>query len=132
LLPYKGGFKNINGTYVAYKKMCNMKKWLMLFFTLFLVVGCRRDYVPSVSDKAKEDLARSIDCSRAEEDIKTLEQEKAEASEQLKAGVKMFVPAAAARAMLHGDYRDRASVAIGEYNQAIDDKIMQIKQKCGI
>jgi hypothetical protein len=44
----------------------------------------------------------------------------------------MFVPAAAARAILHGDYMERGEVATGEYNQAIDDKIQQIKQECGL
>lgn len=109
-----------------------MMRFLLVISIVFLIAGCRREYEPSISDQAKEDLTKAINCSTAEQDIKTLEQEKAEASEQLKAGVKMFVPASAARAILHGDYRDRASVAIGEYNQEIDIKIKQIKDKCGI
>jgi len=108
-----------------------MIKWLLLVSVLVFALGCR-SYTPTISNQDEYDLAKPIECSRAEEDIKTLEQEKVEASEQLKAGVKMFVPAAAARAILHGDYYNRASVATGEYNQAIDNKIGQIKQECGI
>jgi len=107
-----------------------MIKWLLLVSIFTFTAGCR-GYTPPISDQAKYDLAKPIDCSRAEEDISTLEQEKAEASEQIKAGVKMFVPAAAARAVLHGDYKERASVATGEYKQAIEDKIAQIKKECG-
>ncbi len=106
-----------------------MRKWLLLVAALFLIMGCR-PYRHPVSDQTKQDLSKPIECSNAAEDIKILEQEKAEASEQLKAGAKMFIPASAARAILHGDYRDQKSVAIGEYNQAIDDKIAQIKQRC--
>ena len=109
----------------------DMIKWLLLVFILGFTMGCR-GYVPPISSQAEYDLAKPIDCSSAEEDIKTLEQEKVEASEQLKAGVKMFVPAAAARAILHGDYHNREAVATGEYNQAIENKIGQIKKECGI
>jgi len=108
-----------------------MAQWIFLvLFFVFVSAGCR-SYNPPISDQAKFDLMKPIDCSKANEDITTLEQEKAASSDQLKAGVKMFVPAAAARAILHGDYQERKEVAIGEYNQAIEDKINQIKQKCG-
>jgi len=108
-----------------------MKKWLAVVSILLFTAGCR-GYTPPISDQAKDDLARPIDCSRAKEDIDTLGKEKAEVMEQAKAGVKMFVPASAARAVLHGDYLDREQVASGEYNQAIDDKIKHIKERCGI
>ncbi|MDD2927297.1 MAG: hypothetical protein PHE30_00400 [Candidatus Omnitrophica bacterium] len=108
-----------------------MLKWLAVVFILVCAAGCR-PYIPPISAQTKDDLSRPIDCSRAREDIQALEQEKAEVAEQAKAGVKMFVPAAAARAILHGDYLDREKVASGEYNQDIDNKIQQIKEKCSI
>ena len=108
-----------------------MMKWLSLLSILVFFAGCR-GYAPAIPDQAKYDLARPIDCSTAKQDINVLEQEKAESSKQLQAGVKMFVPASAARAILHGDYRNRAAVATGEYNKDIDNKIKQIKQECGL
>ncbi len=44
----------------------------------------------------------------------------------------MLVSASAARAILHGDYRDRKKVMSGEYNNAIDAKIKEIKSKCSL
>jgi len=106
-----------------------MDKLFLILIFIFLT-GCTA-YKPAISDRAKYDLEKPIDCSRAQEDINILEQEKVDVSAQAKAGVKMFVPAAAARSILHGDYRERKEVATGEYNQAIDDKITQIKENCG-
>jgi len=109
-----------------------MRKLIYLTITLLLLTGCARFYKRSISDDAKNDLAKPIDCSRAREDISILEQEKSDVAEQTKAGIKMFVPAAAARAIIQGDYQDRGKVATGEYNQEIDNKIAQIKEQCGI
>ncbi|MFA6350338.1 MAG: hypothetical protein WCY12_05405 [Candidatus Omnitrophota bacterium] len=106
-----------------------MRKWLLLIVILVFVAGCR-GYTSPISGQADYDLHKPIDCSRAREDIGILEQEKAQSSEQLKAGVKMFVPASAARAILHRDYLDRAEVATGEYNQVLEDKIVQIRKIC--
>lgn len=107
-----------------------MPRYAVLIIFLSMLAGCHR-FQPSISDQARYDLARPVDCSRAEEDITVLKQEKAEIDEQIKAGVKMFVPAAAARSILHRDYQDRAAVATGQYNQAIEDKIKEICDKCG-
>lgn len=103
-------------------------KWL---FLVYIFIVCFAGYRPPISDEAKYDIEKPIDCTRAKEDIATLESEKADLTEQAKAGAKMFVPAAAARAILHRDYQERAEVATGEYNQAIDNKIKEIKEKCG-
>jgi len=107
-----------------------MKKFFCLIAFSVIALGCNRGYKPPISDEARFELAKPIDCTSAQEDIRALEKEKLDVSEQAKAGIKMFVPAAAARTILHGDYVDRGAVAIGEYNQAIDDKIKEIKEKC--
>ncbi|MDD5618732.1 MAG: hypothetical protein PHG69_06530 [Candidatus Omnitrophica bacterium] len=102
----------------------------LLLFSLFFI-GCANRYQAPVSDQLKYDLGKPIDCSSAENDIAVLESEKISSTEQVKAGVKTVVPAAAARGILHRDYIDRARVASGEYNLEIDEKIRQIKDKCG-
>lgn len=108
-----------------------MIKWLLVISVIILTAGCR-GYKQPIPDQVKYDLSKPVDCNSAREDIKVLEQEKAQVAEQAKAGVKMFVPAAAARSILHGDYLDQKEVATGEYNQAIDDKIKLIKERCGL
>jgi len=104
-------------------------------FLAFFIIGCAgnspMEYKSPISEQAKYDLEKPIDCSTAEADIKVLESEKVSSSEQAKAGVKSIVPAAAARGILHRDYIDRAKVASGEYNAEIDQKIQEIKNKCG-
>jgi len=108
-----------------------MKQVSWLSLCAFLVVsGCA--YTDPIPDRAKADIKRPIDCSTAQADIKILEGEKISTSDQAKSGVKMVVPASAARAILHGDYLDRGKVATGEYNDEIDAKIKKIKDTCNI
>lgn len=86
----------------------------------------------AISEEAKYELEKPIDCSTAIQDIQILESEKASTSEQAKAGIKSVVPASAAMAILHREYRDRVEVATGEYNRQIDEKIKDIKSQCGL
>lgn len=103
--------------------------WISL--CVFLVVsGCA--YTDPIPDRVKADIERPIDCNMAQTDIKILEGEKVSTADQAKAGVKMVVPASAARAILHRDYLDRGKVAVGEYNDEIDAKIKKIKDTCNI
>jgi len=95
-----------------------------------LVAGCA--YTDPIPDKAKQDLQKPIDCATAQADIQVLQSEKASASQQAKSGIKMVVPAAAARSILHRDYLESGKVAIGDYNAEIDAKVSKIKSACGI
>ena len=104
---------------------------ISIVFLCCLVSGCL-PYKKTISDEARYDLIKPIDCTTAVEDIKVLEGEKASIEEQAKSGVGMVVPVAAARAILHGDYRDRKQVLSGEYNSDIDEKIKEIKSRCGL
>jgi len=103
---------------------------VVLLFLASVSAGCA--YKPAISREAKEELQKPVDCGRAEEDIKTLESEKAAISDEVKSGAKMFVPASAVRGILHGDYIDRERVATGQYNSDIDAKIKEIKITCGL
>ena len=61
-----------------------------------------------------------------------MEDEEASVAKQILAGVRSVMPIAAAAGLLMGDYRDRASVATGQYNADLEAKQNQIKQQCGI
>ena len=98
-----------------------------LFIIVACVFGCK-----TISQKAKNDLAKPIDCSTAKEDIAALEAEKASVVKKSEAGVGMVLPGAAVIGILSGDYSNRVKVATGEYNRDIDAKILEIKCACGI
>ena len=91
------------------------------------LLGCR-----SISKKAKQDFAKSADCSTAEQDIATFESEKTSVAKQTSAGVRSVVSVAAVSGLLRGDTKDRAKVATGAYNRELDAKIAEIRQSCGL
>lgn len=86
---------------------------------------------PTIDPEAKEALEAPINCSTSERDIQVLEDEKASVGKQILSGVRAVVPFSAAAGILMGDYRERAEVATGKYNEDIEAKIAQIRQKCG-
>jgi hypothetical protein len=98
----------------------------LLVLSVFLV-SCA-----TVSDTAKYYLDKPINCNTATTDIATLESEKASDSERTMAGVRAVVPSAAVIGMIRKDWSNRKEVASGEYNQAIDDKIVEIQRACNI
>lgn len=87
--------------------------------------------MPSIAPEAKEALDAPVDCGTAERDIQVLESEKASVGKQILSGVRAVVPFSAAAGILMGDYRDRAEVATGKYNEDIEAKIAEIRRKCG-
>lgn len=86
--------------------------------------------LPTIEPRAKESLEAPVNCSTAKQDIAVLEDERASVAKQILSGVRSVVPFSAAAGILLGDYKDRAEVATGMYNEAIDDKIAQIKRRC--
>jgi hypothetical protein len=97
--------------------------------------GCARKNhspMPTIDDQAKEDLAAPVNCATARQDIATLEQEKASLTKQIVSGARSVIPFSAAAGVVIGDQSDRIEVATGVYNDRIDAKIAEIRQKCGI
>ena len=104
---------------------------------LFLVGACA-----PVSQEAKKDLAKPIDCNTAAEDVATLEGEKASVVKRVEMGARYIVPVAAVSDILRsyhqGDetsveyFEDKESVLTGDYNDAIDRKIGHIRETCSV
>jgi hypothetical protein len=95
--------------------------------------GCARKNMspmPTIDDKAKQDLAAPVNCATAKQDIATLEDEKASVAKQIVSGARSIIPFSAAAGIVMGDQRDRMEVATGVYNDQIDAKIAEIKRKC--
>lgn len=100
---------------------------LLLLCGVVALTGCS-----SISKEAEYQLAKPVDCSTASYDIQILAGEKASVAKQALSGVRSVLPAAAVIGILSGDYRNRVSVATGQYNNDIDAKIRDIKDTCGI
>ena len=102
-------------------------RFITFFCIVAFLVGCA-----TISEEAKYEIDKPVDCSTAEYDIKILEGAKASAGKQALSGVRAVLPAGAVVGILSGDYKNRAKVATGQYNKDIDAKIQQIKDTCGM
>ena len=100
----------------------------LVAISLLFGFGCAR----SIPEEVKAEMAKPVDCSTAEQDIATLEAEKASAAHQVPAGARSIAPIAAVASLLCADTKDRAAVASGKYNEQLDAKIAEISQKCGL
>ena len=114
-----------------------MKVSIIVLLGLMIVgTGCaeRKNHspLPTVSEEAKAELEKAVNCHTAESDLRVLEEEKASVGKQILSGVRSLMPVAVVAGVLMGDYRDRVMVATGQYNSDIEDKITQIKTVCRI
>ena len=84
--------------------------------------------------QVEEQLAQPppIHCSTAQGDLRLLQQEKANVAQRIAEGVTAVYPASLVVGLLSGTEDVKYQVAVGEYNKKIDERIAQIKQKCGI
>jgi hypothetical protein len=100
----------------------------MTVFLFLTLAAC----APPITQEAKQDLQRPIDCSTAQDDIAVLQSEKTNVNQQMLAGVTSMLPAAAVMGLLTGRQQDREEVLTGQYNTMIDEKIYSIKSTCGV
>ena len=82
---------------------------------------------------ADADTSKPVDCSTAQADISTLENEKKATSDKAMGGVLGFTPIGlVANAVTGGDKMDtEQKLSAEEYNKKIDERIVQIKSACG-
>jgi hypothetical protein len=106
----------------------NMKRTTLLVVTMLTVAGCSS---PDVK-KGDTDVAKAINCSTAEGDIRALIAEKAHTSQEIAAGVTSIVPIGAVAHMFEGKEGQSLKVGTGEYNRALDNKIAEIRQQCNV
>lgn len=105
-----------------------MKKATVLCIAILAVTGCSS---PNVK-QGDQDMAKGINCSTAEGDIRALNAEKAHTSQEIAAGVTSIIPIGAVAHMFEGKEGETLKVGTGEYNKALDKKIAEIKQHCNI
>ena len=105
--------------------MSHRSMTVLLFLTL---AAC----APPITQEAKQDLQRPIDCSTAQDDIAVLQSEKSNVNQQMLAGVTSMLPTAAVMGLLTGRQKDREEVLTGQYNNMINEKIDAIRRTCGV
>ena len=92
-------------------------------------VGCARSQ-KKVMAELKSDS--SIDCTTADGDVRLLQHEKANVAERIAEGVTMIYPAGLVIGVVTRTEKTKYQVAVGDYNEAIDKRIAEIKEQCGI
>jgi hypothetical protein len=73
-----------------------------------------------------------VDCRTAEGDVRVLQQEKAHVVQRIVEGATAITPAGIVLGILTGTEGTKLKVAIGEYNETIDERIALIQSTCGI
>ncbi len=82
--------------------------------------------------EAMEQMAMPIDCRFSDGDLRGLKSERAHTMDQIADGISSIVPVGALSGMLTGTEGTKFEVASGDYNDAIDKRIAEIKSKCGV
>jgi PBP1b-binding outer membrane lipoprotein LpoB len=108
-----------------------MKAYTSIIFAIVLLAGCSTS-APAPQKEVQANLAKSVDCSTATADIKTLTSEKARTSQEIEAGAGSIIPVGAVAHMFGGSEKESFSIGTGEYNKKLDAKIAEIKQQCNI
>jgi hypothetical protein len=73
-----------------------------------------------------------VDCRTAEGDVRVLQQEKAHVVQRIVEGATAITPAGIVLGILTGTEGTKLRVAVGEYNQMIDERIALIQSTCGV
>ena len=110
------------------KKIMNNPFGVAIVASAVLLTAC----ASPISKQAQHQINAPINCSKAEQDIAILENEKKSVAAQAAAGVSSILPIGLVAGLIKGTAKDKAKVATGEYNNQIKTKISQIKAECGV
>ena len=108
--------------------MKNLKKVILLGCIVMLMPSCAVFKQKEVMEEMKE----PINCDSAEGDIRMLQQEKAHVAQQILEGVSAITPAGIVIGIVTRTEKTKILVAVGEYDRMIDERIAEIKEKCGV
>ena len=108
--------------------MKNLKKVILLGSVVVLMPSC----TVFKQKEVMEEMDNPINCSTAEGDIRMLQEEKANVAQQILAGVSAITPAGFVIGVVTRTEQTKLTVATGEYDRMIDERIAEIKAKCGV
>ena len=101
----------------------------LLTVALFAASGCAMRQKETLE---KLEKAGPVDCETAEGDLRVLKAEKAHVGERIAAGLTAIVPAGAVLGIITWTEPTKIKVATGAYNDAIEKRINEINEKCGL
>ena len=102
---------------------------LASFLALVSFSGCALEQKQVMKEAS---TSNPVDCRTAEGDIRILKSEKAYLVERAAEGFTAVTPAGAILGVLTGTELTKVEVAIGVYDQKLDERIAQIKTECGL
>lgn len=108
-----------------------MKTLTSIIILLAVVTGCSAT-PPAPEKQVQANLDKSIDCTTAQADIKSLNSEKARTSQEIESGASSIIPIGAVAHLFGGSEKESFEIGTGEYNKKLDAKIAEIKQHCNI
>jgi len=93
--------------------------------------GCASEYK---KEAMQEQQAKTmpVNCATAEGDLRVLQSEKVTTAQQAAAGVGAIAPIGLVGGLVTHTEGEKAQVATGDYNKALDVKIAEIKTTCHI
>ena len=103
---------------------------LIAYMVLPVFLSACSSPAPAPEQQVQENLAKSVDCSTATADIKTLNSEKARTSQEIEAGASSIIPIGAVAHLFGGSEKESLEIGTGEYNKKLDAKIADIKKQC--
>jgi hypothetical protein len=109
-----------------------MQKLSMTIVAIFLITLFTSCASQKQVAQGEMDVKKPINCAYAEGDIRALQSEKTTAAEQMATGITTIVPVGLVASAVQGKTGTDAKVATGDYNKMLDDKIAEIKMKCGV
>ncbi len=108
-----------------------MKYFTPRLFAIALLAGCSSQ-APAPQKEVQANLAKPIDCSTAQADIKILNSEKARTSQEIEDGAGSIIPIGAVAHIFGGSEKESLEIGTGEYNRKLDAKIAEIQKQCGL
>jgi hypothetical protein len=108
-----------------------MKAYIPMVVLSALLAGCSSS-APAPQKEVQANLAKSVDCSTATADIKTLTSEKARTSQEIEDGAGSVIPIGAVAHLFGGSEKESLEIGTGDYNKKLDAKISEIKKDCNI
>ena len=108
--------------------MKNLNKVVLLGCVVMLLPAC----AVFQQKKVEKEMKQPINCAHAEGDIRVLQSEKAHVASEIANGVTAIIPASLVIGLVTLTEGEKVRIATGEYNKAIDKRMAEIKEKCGV
>jgi hypothetical protein len=100
----------------------------VVILAVMSLVACAAKHQKEVEQEMKQ----PINCATAEGDIRVLKSEKAHVGQQIAEGVTSITPPGFLLGVVTGTEKEKMKVGVGDYNKMIDQRIAEIKEKCGV